>query len=113
MTWKPKPLHPKPVPGPALRHLRKNKHLTLADVSERTGLPVSTLSKIETGKMSLSYDKLARLCAGLEIDIAQLFEPDTTMLPPRVQGRRSVTRAGEGLAAETENYSHLYPGRTC
>ena len=110
MTWKPKQLYPKPTPGSALRRLRKNKHLTLADVSERTGLPISTLSKIETGKMSLSYDKLARLSAGLEVDIAQLFEPDTTALPTRVQGRRSVTRVGEGLAVETENYSHLYPG---
>ena len=110
MTLKLKPLHPKHAPGSALRHLRKNKHLTLADVSERTGLPVSTLSKIETGKMSLSYDKLARLSAGLEVDIAQLFEPDTATLPTRVQGRRSITRSGEGLAVETENYSHLYPG---
>lgn len=109
MNFKRKPLHPKPEPGLALRSLRQHRHLTLADVSARTGLPVSTLSKIENGKMSLSYDKLARLSAGLEVDIAQLFEPDTTIAPTRVHGRRSITRAGDGLAVETENYSHLYP----
>lgn len=109
MNFKRKPLHPKPEPGLALRSLRQHRHLTLADVSARTGLPVSTLSKIENGKMSLSYDKLARLSAGLEVDIAQLFEPDTAIAPTRVHGRRSITRAGDGLAVETENYSHLYP----
>lgn len=109
MTLKRKPLHPASEPGSALRSLRKQKHLTLAEVSARTGLPVSTLSKIETGKMSLSYDKLARLSAGLEVDIAQLFEPDAAAPQTAVQGRRSVTRAGEGLAIGTENYSHLYP----
>jgi transcriptional regulator with XRE-family HTH domain len=110
MTLKFKPLQPNPEPGSALRSLRRQKQLTLAEVSARTGLPVSTLSKIETGKMSLSYDKLARLGAGLEVDIAQLFEPGAATVPTRVQGRRSVTRSGGGLAVETENYSHLYPG---
>jgi transcriptional regulator with XRE-family HTH domain len=110
MTFILKPLHSKPEPGSALRSLRKHKHLTLAEVSALTGLPVSTLSKIENGKMSLSYDKLARLSTGLEVDIAQLFEPGTASPPTRVHGRRSITRAGEGLAVETENYSHLYPG---
>ncbi|MGH8129107.1 MAG: helix-turn-helix domain-containing protein, partial [Gammaproteobacteria bacterium] len=96
-------------PGLALRALRKRKHWTLAEVSARTGLPISTLSKIENGKTSLSYDKLARLSAGLEIDIAQLFEAGTADPPSTISGRRIVTRAGTGLAIETENYSHLYP----
>lgn len=110
MTFKRTPLHPKSEPGLALRSLRKHKQLTLADVSAHTGLPISTLSKIENGKMSLSYDKLARLSAGLDVDIAQLFRLDAATAPAGVQGRRSITRVGEGFAVETENYSHLYPG---
>ena len=96
-------------PGHALRTLRKRKNWTLAEVGARTGLPVSTLSKLENGKMSLSYDKLARLSAGLEIDIAQLFEAGTSAQPSSISGRRIITRAGTGLPIETENYSHLYP----
>ena len=101
-------------PGLVLRSLRKRKDWTLAEVSRRTGLPVSTLSKIENGKVSLSYDKLSRLSAGLELDIAQLFEPSSTepstaLTQAAVTGRRSVTRAGDGLAVETENYGHHYP----
>lgn len=97
-------------PGRALRELRIAKGWTLADMSRRTGLPVSTLSKIENDRMSLSYDKLTRLCAGLEIDIAELFATHgAAAAPTRVTGRRSITRAGEGSAINTRDYLHLYP----
>lgn len=109
MVNKSKQNKPAARPGLALRALRHRKKWTLAEVGRRTGLPVSTLSKIENGKMSLSYDKLARLSAGLEIDIAQLFEAGPAAPPSSISGRRIVTRAGTGLAIETENYSHLYP----
>ncbi|MGH8042421.1 MAG: helix-turn-helix domain-containing protein [Rudaea sp.] len=92
-----------------LRAVRNRMGWTLAEVGKRTGLPVSTLSKIENGKMSLSYDKLVRLSEGLDIDIAQLFAADTGAPPTALSGRRSITRAGEGTAIETENYAHLYP----
>ena len=109
MANKPKQNKPAARPGLALRALRQRKNWTLAEVGMRTGLPVSTLSKIENGKMSLSYDKLARLSAGLEIDIAQLFDASPSAPASTISGRRIVTRAGTGLAIETENYSHLYP----
>jgi transcriptional regulator with XRE-family HTH domain len=95
-------------PGAALKALRMQRGWTLAEVSERTDLPVSTLSKIENDRMSLSYDKLARISSGLGVDISQLFTPQI-MPGATVNGRRSVTAAGQGQAIETENYSHLYP----
>lgn len=97
-------------PGAALRSLRLQKGWTLAEVSERTGLPVSTLSKIENGKMSLSYDKLARLSTGLDVDIGALFSQGRPAPPVNAfHGRRSITRAGDGRAIETSTYGHLYP----
>ena len=97
-------------PGMILRRLRLERKLTLAQVSERTGLPVSTLSKVETGKMSLTYSKLMSISAGLGIDIATLFNREQT---PDLQavpfGRRSVTRAGEGPAIRTATYGYTYP----
>jgi transcriptional regulator with XRE-family HTH domain len=94
--------------GRALRRLRTERCWTLAQVSERTGLPVSTLSKVENGKMSLSYARLARLCAGLAVDIAEWFVTDTTPPPALVSGRRSITRAGEGRLIDTQSFLHLY-----
>lgn len=95
-------------PGRALRTLRTQRGWTLAEVSARTDLPVSTLSKLENGKASLSYDKLTRLCAGLEVDIAELFATGATA-PSTVTGRRSITRADQGKRIDTDSYLHLYP----
>ena len=97
-------------PGAALKALRIQHGWTLAEVSRRTGLTTSTLSKIENDKMSLSFDKLARLSSGLQIDIAALFRGANGEDPQSaVSGRRSIVRAGEGKAIETRNYSHRYP----
>ena len=75
-------------------------------------MPMSTISKIENNKMSLSYDKLLRICNALEIDISQLFSGSPTAeksAPPVSSGRRSINRRGTGYAINTPNYSHLYP----
>ncbi len=103
-------MNSKAKPGAVLKSLRLANGWTLAEVSRRTGLPVSTLSKIENDKMSLSYDKLARISRGLEIDIGLLFSTDGAAAPlSLVTGRRSINRAGEGRVIETETYGHIYP----
>jgi transcriptional regulator with XRE-family HTH domain len=94
-------------PGAVLKDERLRRGWTLADVSERTGIPVWTLSRVENDKISLTYDKLARLSRGLEIDISRLFGGVDTP-QEAVSGRRSLTRAQEGRAIDTENYGHLY-----
>lgn len=99
-------------PGAVLRAIRLRRGWTLSEVSQRTGLPVSTLSKVENDKMSLTFDKLTRISAGLEIDISELFgsaivdEADSES--GNATGRRSITRSGEGKVIETANYEHVY-----
>ena len=110
MTEKSLPAKSIAKPGAALKALRRKHGWTLAEVSARTGLPPSTLSKIENDKMSLTFDKLARISAGLRIDISALFSGDNGAAGETgASGRRSITRAGEGKAIETANYLHLYP----
>jgi transcriptional regulator with XRE-family HTH domain len=84
-------------PGAALRRVRERSGLTLGEVSRRTGISVSTLSKVENGKLSLSYHRLAQISDGLEIDIARLFEAPGEAVAPQAPatGRRSVCRAGD------------------
>jgi len=99
----------KAKPGAVLKSLRLANGWTLSEVSRRTGLPVSTLSKVENDKMSLSYDKLARISRGLEIDIGLLFTSEAVAPLSLVTGRRSITRAGEGRLIDTDPYEHIYP----
>ena len=101
-------------PGAMLRKLREDRGWTLAEVSDKTGLAVSTLSKIENNKMSITYDKLSRISKGLAIDISVLFGSEVALDSGAsgakgFSGRRSVIRSGEGSVLETPNYLHLYP----
>jgi transcriptional regulator with XRE-family HTH domain len=96
-------------PGSALKALRNQRGWTLAEVGKRTGLPVSTLSKIENERISLNYDKLALLSASLGVDISELFSPTLSAVRGAVIGRRSFTPRGEGQLIETANYNHMYP----
>ena len=96
-------------PGSALKALRNQRGWTLAEVSKRTGLPISTLSKIENERISLTYDKLALLSTSRSVDIAQLFAPPLARVPGTLIGRRSYTPGGQGQVIETGNYGHIYP----
>jgi transcriptional regulator with XRE-family HTH domain len=98
-------------PGRALRDVRKQKGWTLAELSRRTGLTISTISKIENGRVALTYDKLSLLCETLGLDFAQLFKAPSRRAGPSLQasfGRRCIVRAGEGEIVDTKNYHHLY-----
>ncbi len=64
--------------GARLRAVRKQRKLTLKQLSDLSGVAVSTLSKMELAQVAVSYDKLAAAARALEVDIAQLFRP----LPP-------------------------------
>ena len=100
---------PLPGPGEAIRAMRKRAGLTLAELASRTGLAVSTLSKLEMGHVSLSYDKLMLISKGLGVDMAELL--DSTPHPGGAVtygGRRVVHRAGDGQHVETRSYSQSY-----
>jgi len=87
-------------PGIALRAARIEQGLTLRALAAKIDMPFSTLSKLENGKMAMTYDKLVRLAQGLGVDLGSLVTG--TAAPqeqaPAALGRRSVSRAGKWLA---------------
>lgn len=100
---------PAQEPGQALHNARVSKGLTLRELAGRVGMPYSTLSKLENGKMSFTYDKLIRLAQGLGIDLQELMSVNGEQPATSAPGRRSVTRAGEEPLAESDSYVHFYP----
>jgi len=81
--------------GVAVRKLRLAKGWTLHQLSEKSGVPLSTLSKLELGQSSLTYDKILRICRALNVDpgLSILQQVSVTPTP---SARRAVIRAGEG-----------------
>ncbi len=93
-----------PVDLPArVRELRKARAWTLEQAAQEVGLARSTLSKIENGQMSPTYEALKKLALGLGISVPQLFTPAAT---PQAGGRMAVTKRGEGAGHPTTTYEH-------
>ena len=59
-----------------IRALRQSLGWSLDDLAERSHLSPSTISRIETGKRSISIDVLLPLARALRIDVASLLEAD-------------------------------------
>lgn len=89
--------------GARVRELRKARDWTLEHAANQAGLARSTLSKIENGQMSPTYEALKKLAEGLEISIPQLFTPPQR---DQVNGRMTVTKSGDGSAHATATYEH-------
>lgn len=86
-----------------VRELRKARGMTLEQAANQAGLARSTLSKIENGQMSPTYEALKKLATGLEISVPQLFTPP---VKGQINGRMAITRSGEGAAHATATYEH-------
>ena len=103
--------------GGRLRAIRKEHGLTLKDLSARSGVALSTLSKIELGQISVSYEKFAAVARALHVDIAALFDPRAGAAP--VAGRRPVvvrSTLAESPRYDAENYDYRmlatkFPGK--
>lgn len=60
-----------------LRSLRRSLGWSLDALAERSNLSPSTISRLETGKRSVSLDVLVPLARALQIDLDSLLEADT------------------------------------
>ncbi len=89
--------------GVRVRELRKERDWTLEHAANQVGLARSTLSKIENGQMSPTYEALKKLAVGLKISVPQLFTPTQR---EQVNGRMIVTKDGQGSMQATTTYEH-------
>ena len=89
--------------GKRVKEIRLTKGWTLEEVSKRTGIARSTLSKIENDQVSPSFAIVQKLIGGLGMDLPQLF---VEVQEHSMAGRRDITRSGEGEPHPTATYEH-------
>ncbi len=95
--------------GAVIRQLRDSNGWTLREMSERTGIPVSTLSKVEHNRLTLTYDKLQELSVRLNIRMADLFvESEAAPEAAQVTARRSIGTRENAFRVQTANYDYYY-----
>ena len=98
-----------PTLGRILRDLRNHRDWTLKEMSERSGIPVSTLSKVEHDRLTLTYDKLLQLSQKLNIRISELFA-ESDSADESVTARRSLGRIDDSVRV-TQCQRHRYSPR--
>jgi transcriptional regulator with XRE-family HTH domain len=97
-----------PTLGSLLRGLRKRNGWTLAEMSQRTDIPVSTLSKVEHDRLTLTYDKLLQVSQRLNIRMSELFADPAAEAETAVTARRSIGNMDEAVRVNTKNYDYYY-----
>jgi transcriptional regulator with XRE-family HTH domain len=93
--------------GPRLRRLRQRRGVTLAALSEATGISVSTLSRLESGQRRATLELLLPLARAHRVPLDELVgapevgDPRVRATPRRVNGMTVVplTRQPGGLQA--------------
>jgi transcriptional regulator with XRE-family HTH domain len=75
-------------------------------MSEHSGIPLSTLSKVENDRLTLTYDKLAQLSQKLQIPISDLFAE--TEQVEAITARRSIGKVEDAVRVTTPNYDYYY-----
>ena len=97
-----------PTIGSLLRALRARNDWTLKEMSQRCGIPLSTLSKVENDRLTLTYDKLQQISQRLNIRMSELFAEDDSTPEPPVTARRSIGRVEDAVRVTTPNYDYFY-----
>ncbi len=97
-----------PTLGAVMKGIRSRNGWTLKEMSERSGIPVSTLSKVEHDRLTLSYDKLQQLSRRLQIRMSDLFAEGPEEPAPQVTGRRSIGTLDRAVRVLTDNYDYSY-----
>ncbi|MEV5321849.1 XRE family transcriptional regulator [Streptomyces sp. NPDC052687] len=102
--------------GPRLRRIRKEREVTLAALSETTGISVSTLSRLESGQRKPSLELLLPIAQAHQVPLDELIgagavgDPRVRTKPLTRDGRTlwPLTRQPGGLQA----YKIIEPRRT-
>jgi transcriptional regulator with XRE-family HTH domain len=100
-----------------LRALRNTLGFSLDELAARTNLSPSTISRVETGKRTISLDILLPLAAALQVDLDALLDvrsdDDVVIRPaPRSSDGRTTWMLSRPTAARIAVKMRIEPART-
>ena len=78
--------------GKRLRQLRKEKNITLEDLSKKSGVALATLSRMENNKMTGTIQSHTSICKSLGVSIAELYqelEDESKVIEPVLRSQRT------------------------
>ena len=106
-----------PVPAPTLdrstlgrRLLAARKQLgwTLAQLAERSGVSITTISRAERGQLALGYENFSALARALQMDLSAMFSE--VGVAARPFAGPVLTRAGQGVVYRGVSFSYEFLG---
>lgn len=102
--------------GLRIRAVREERRLSLAQLSEKTGIPGATLSRIENSKMSPTFGVLARVMMGLDVDWGDLVGPKRLQPGERLAsfadpggGKATAVRESRAIVLHSHAEAHSLP----
>lgn len=96
--------------GHRLRSARKRFGWTLAQLAERSGVSITTISRAERGQLALGYENFTALGRALEMDMNAMFA-GAGVKPAQLDGP-VVTRAGKGVVYRGLSIAYEFLGTT-
>lgn len=68
--------------GERIREIRKQHGISLTELSQKSGVQMATLSRIENGKMTGTLESHIAIAQALKIDLPQLYKGIDKVTPP-------------------------------
>lgn len=97
-----------PTLGTLMKALRTRNGWTLQEMSDRTGIPRSTLAKVEHDRLTLGYDKLQQISQRLKMRMSELFAAGGEETEGRAMTRRSVGTLESAIHVDSRNYEYFF-----
>ena len=95
--------------GAHIRQLRTERRWSLSELSSRSGIAASTLSKVENDTLSLTYDRLMMVARGFGLSLSEFLAPrGETGTSSQGVARISWARRGSGERVITAAYKSDY-----
>jgi transcriptional regulator with XRE-family HTH domain len=94
--------------GRRLLAARKQLGWTLAELADRSGVSITTISRAERGQLALGYENFSALARALQMDLSALFSE--AGVPARPFAGPVLTRAGQGVVYRGLSFSYEFLG---